>query len=299
MNKRLCLFALCLSLTVFLYAQKTADEIEALLGTKAVTYAQAARFVLEASDVTIMADPAEAFQYAAERSWLPKKAAADQAARFDGIALLIMRSFDIKGGIWYSFAKSPHTAYRELAYLDIIQGRIDPSMAVSGDNLLYIVNRVLFLREEAERKRPMSAHEKLAAVINTQIEENHIANVRASVTKEGVTINISNIQFLPDSDVLTEAEKMRIREIAQILAVIPGRRILIAGHTALAGGDIDRFAMSLERARSVAVYLVSLGARRPGDITTVGYGADRPVADNSTPEGMAANRRVEITILDN
>jgi hypothetical protein len=46
--------------------------------------------------------------------------------------------------------------------------------------------------------------EEPAAVINTQIEESQIIGVRASVTSESVTINISGIQFLPDSDVLTE-----------------------------------------------------------------------------------------------
>jgi hypothetical protein len=110
-------------LPAFLAAQTAADEIETLLGTKAVSYAHAARFVLEASDVTVTADPAEAFHYAAERNWLPKKASAGQAARLDGIALLIVQSFGIKGGIWYSFVKSPHFAYRELAYQDILPGK--------------------------------------------------------------------------------------------------------------------------------------------------------------------------------
>jgi hypothetical protein len=150
MHKRWRLLLLCcfFAFPAFLFAQTAADEIEALLGTRAVTYAQAARFVLEAADVTVIADPAEAFQYAAERNWLPKQASADQAARLDGISLLVMHSFGIKGGIWFSLVKSPHFAYRELAYQDIIQGRLDPAMAVSGDNLLYIVNRVLSQREE-------------------------------------------------------------------------------------------------------------------------------------------------------
>ena len=90
-----------------------------------------------------------------------------------------------------------------------------------------------------------------------------------------------------------------LHEVAQILASIPGRKIQVAGHTALTGDDSGNFALSLERAQSVAVYLVSLGVRRPGEITTVGYGSDRPIADNATAEGMAINRRVEITILEN
>ena len=127
---------------------QTADEIETLLATGAVTYGRAARFVLEAADVTVTADPGQAFQYAAGQNWLPKKASANDAARLDGIALLVMRSFDVKGGMFYSVTKNPHYAYRELAYKKVIFGWIDPAAAVSGDDLLYIVNRIIARQEK-------------------------------------------------------------------------------------------------------------------------------------------------------
>jgi outer membrane protein OmpA-like peptidoglycan-associated protein len=41
-----------------------------------------------------------------------------------------------------------------------------------------------------------------------------------------------------------------------------------------------------------------MGARKANEIVVVGYGSDRPIASNSTPEGMALNRRVEITLLE-
>ena len=140
--------ALLLLLPAFLAAQTTADEIEMLLDSSAITWAQAARFILEASDTSVISDPQEAFNYAAQRNWLPKKASIEQDARLDGIALLLMNSFDLKGGIWYSLTKSAHSAYRELVYHGVIMGRVDPTMAVNGDNFLYIVNRVLSLRDE-------------------------------------------------------------------------------------------------------------------------------------------------------
>ncbi|MCL2193083.1 MAG: OmpA family protein, partial [Treponema sp.] len=57
--------------------------------------------------------------------------------------------------------------------------------------------------------------------------------------------------------------------------------------------------VSTERAQAVADHLVYLGVREAHEISIAGYGADRPVADNDTQEGMAANRRVEIIILGN
>jgi len=130
----------------FLRAQ-THEEMEKLLESQAVTYAQAARFALEASEAAVIQDTEEAFRFALERKWLPAGAAPDSPARLDGISLLITRSFNIKGGIIYSLVRSPHYAYRELIYLNIIQGRTDPHMAVSGSQLLVMIGRALTVLE--------------------------------------------------------------------------------------------------------------------------------------------------------
>jgi outer membrane protein OmpA-like peptidoglycan-associated protein len=86
--------------------------------------------------------------------------------------------------------------------------------------------------------------------------------------------------------------------IAVILTKYPSRNILIGGHTALAGTGEGRLQVSTQRAQAVADFLVYLDSRGPDEITVQGYGAERPLADNSTAEGQALNRRVEITILD-
>jgi hypothetical protein len=133
---------LLIALPCLLFAQ-TADEIETLLNTNAVTYAQAARFVLEAADIAAITDRVEAFQYAKEQNLLPQKAEPDAAATLENISYVLMKSFNIKGGIMYTIAKNPHYAYRELAYLNVIQNRSDPSVFVSGEQLLYYINRIL------------------------------------------------------------------------------------------------------------------------------------------------------------
>jgi outer membrane protein OmpA-like peptidoglycan-associated protein len=57
--------------------------------------------------------------------------------------------------------------------------------------------------------------------------------------------------------------------------------------------------LSIDRARTVADYLLSKNVRSADRIVIRGYGAEAPIADNSTEEGMRRNRRVEITILEN
>jgi hypothetical protein len=146
-----------------LYAQSTAQEMEALLAKNELTYAEATHFILRAADRLAAMDEEEAFWFAAKQGWLPKSVSPGDSARLDGLALLIMNSFDMQGGVMYSITKSPHYAFRELQYRDIIQGRADRYMKVPGDLLLFIVGRVLTESEEAEERAAVYALERQAA----------------------------------------------------------------------------------------------------------------------------------------
>jgi hypothetical protein len=120
--------------------------MDALLDGGAVSYGTAARFILEAAGVLPEgAGPAaeRAFAAARDKGWLPKKAAPGTPAKLEGIALLVMGAFRIKGGIGYTLFHSPHYAYRDMVYRKIIQGRSDPSLNLSGERLLRIIARVL------------------------------------------------------------------------------------------------------------------------------------------------------------
>jgi len=315
---RIFLITIILFLTsaAFLSAQ-TADEIETLLNTRAVTYGQAARFVLEASDALVTGSHEEAFRYAVQQNWLPANSSSGDPARFDQISLLLMRSFNMNGGLMYTLTKSSHHAYRELVYRNVIQTRSDPAMIVSGEELLFIVGRLLSMlgteetaparaqetQEAAEQPVEIEVvedgddQERLLREINARLAEAEIENINARITEQGIMISLPNIQFVADSAELTQEGKNRLEEAAGILRNVSERYILVAGHAALAGTTADQMYTSLERARAAAAYLISTGVRRADEIIIRGYGASRPLADNSTQEGMAQNRRVEITIL--
>ncbi len=74
--------------------------------------------------------------------------------------------------------------------------------------------------------------------------------------------------------------------------------VIIAGHTAEVAydkTDIDR-SLSTDRANVVLRYLEEKDVISPAKYLAIGYGLYSPIADNSTPEGRAKNRRVEIYI---
>ena len=74
------------------------------------------------------------------------------------------------------------------------------------------------------------------------------------------------------------------------------KSISITGHTDSIGTRAYNQVLSEKRAQSVASFLISKGVN-PALISTAGAGEDQPVADNSTPEGRAKNRRAVIDII--
>jgi len=131
-----CFLLLC---PAFLHAQ-TAAELEEILNVPSVSYGQAAQFVVGAVDGYA---GSYAFNQAAERGWLPKGAEWDDSVTMGGLSFLIMRAFDIKGGMMYTILPGPRYAFRSMVARSLIQGNSDPSMSVSGERFLQILGNVL------------------------------------------------------------------------------------------------------------------------------------------------------------
>jgi chemotaxis protein MotB len=103
------------------------------------------------------------------------------------------------------------------------------------------------------------------------------------------------------TDVKTEG-KAALAKVAQVLATMPDRNFLVAGHT----DDVpirtelfpSNWELSTRRAVQVVHYLISQGMR-PKVLAAAGYGEFDPIAVNDTPEHRAKNRRIEIVLQPN
>ena len=71
---------------------------------------------------------------------------------------------------------------------------------------------------------------------------------------------------------------------------------VIAGHTDNAGSETYNYDLGKKRAEAVSRYLILQKKVDPMRVTPVSYGESTPVADNSSPQGRAKNRRVEILV---
>jgi len=142
--------------------------------------------------------------------------------------------------------------------------------------------------------------EKLVDEIKKEIDRLKIPDVDVRVVNDGISLTLENIQFYADSAKMLPGEQGKLERIAAILKRYPDRDIVISGHTALGSGSREvHIELSQERARAVADYFLANKVRTADRMVIRGYGADMPIADNKTEEGMRKNRRVEITILEN
>lgn len=117
-----------------------------------------------------------------------------------------------------------------------------------------------------------------------------------SETARGLVVTLGSGVFASGQSGLTAQARAEVGRIAVVLQEFPDREIVVEGHTDAVGEEAANQALSERRAEAVRAALIAEGLS-PRRITALGFGESRPAADNDTPAGRAANRRVEIVVL--
>ncbi len=115
-------------------------------------------------------------------------------------------------------------------------------------------------------------------------------------TENGLLVQMNgDILFDSGSAILKPEAIDQISKVGDILAKYSDDRVRIEGHTDSTGTKVKNEELSLRRADAVKAVLTGRGVQEK-QITALGMGQTRPVADNATPAGRAKNRRVELHI---
>ena len=101
------------------------------------------------------------------------------------------------------------------------------------------------------------------------------------------------INFKTGSNKLTNASYATLDDIVALLRQIPSANLEVQGHTDKTGSDKINLKLSQARAQTVVDYFVKKGIDSKR-VRAIGYGSERPIADNATKEGRDQNRRVEL-----
>lgn len=108
-------------------------------------------------------------------------------------------------------------------------------------------------------------------------------------------LETSKIVFNPGSAELADDAIEVLDAVAATIAGYSDQVVEISGHTDTSGDSVINLELSKKRAIAVRDYLVSKGLAS-AQLRPIGYGESNPVADNSTPAGRAANRRIEFNL---
>ena len=150
-------------------------------------------------------------------------------------------------------------------------------------------------RQQADQNAALSEQKAAASEAKAKEANDALMKLAAKDEARGMVITLSgSVLFRSNDSTLMPAAQTRLDQVADAL-VAKGNDVVVEGYTDSKGSQSKNMDLSQRRADSVRTYLVSRGF--PSEkIQARGMGPDRPVADNTSAEGRANNRRVEIII---
>jgi len=132
-----------------------------------------------------------------------------------------------------------------------------------------------------------AVRERLRAQLNSVLA--------TSESARGLIVNMSDVLFDTGRYTLKPNTQISLAKVAGILQAYPGLKLQVEGYTDSVGSDQYNQKLSENRADAVRDFLVTQGVQTE-NITATGYGKAKPVADNSTVQGRAQNRRVNLVV---
>ena len=198
------------------------------------------------------------------------------------------------------------TAVGKLRGRDLLQAKLDEAKA----NLAEVLNENQKDKDQiAALQTQLAALEKekeTAAQMSKSLEDEMRADLESkdvtiSKLQGKLTVNIlDRVMFDSGEAVLKPAGESVLRKVAALLAAHPTLKIHVIGHTdnvPIRARFASNWELSTARALAAVHFLTETAGVDPRRVGAVGYGEFRPIADNSTADGRAKNRRIAITIL--
>jgi OmpA-OmpF porin, OOP family len=151
-------------------------------------------------------------------------------------------------------------------------------------------------REQEEVKRNLAAEREFNERFNEV--QAFFRPEEAEVYKQGgqLVIRMRGIQFPVGAATLTPENYVLLSKVQRAIQAFDQPTVIIEGHTDSTGSAQTNKELSQKRAEAVKTYLVANRTLPEDLIRAAGYGPDRPLSPNTTPEGRAINRRIDVLI---
>jgi len=235
---------------------------------------------------------------AAEKARLKKMAAMTAAqrdsiarkAREDSLALAASLAAKAEKARQDSIAMAEGSAEREAQLRAEAEGREAQLRAQSAANEAQ-------LRAEAERKRVADSAALAEANKRLQEEKAKRSEAEQMLLSTGMIV-LDAVYFQSGKTDISRNSEPYLRVIAKMLAKYPKLKIEVGGHTDNLGNPQNNTILSQKRAEAVFMFMHSVEPSLAQMLSAKGYGPNVPKADNATPQGREANRRVELKVLN-
>ncbi|PKA84197.1 outer membrane protein OmpA-like peptidoglycan-associated protein [Ulvibacter sp. MAR_2010_11] len=132
--------------------------------------------------------------------------------------------------------------------------------------------------------------------------EEEIPGAQVERVDDGIVITFdenSGVHFDTAKYNINAASQATLDKLTGVLREYPDTNVLVVGHTDSVGSDESNMVLSKNRAMAVTNYFTGTKGLSAGRFTTNWFGEQSPVGDNSTVEGRAQNRRVNVVIVPN
>lgn len=131
--------------------------------------------------------------------------------------------------------------------------------------------------------------------------EEEIPGAQVERVDDGIVVTFdenSGVYFDTEKYNINSASQATLNKLANVFKEYPDTNILVVGHTDSSGSEDYNMTLSKNRANAVTNYLTAKGLNS-SRFTTNWFGESQPMHDNSTAEGRAKNRRVNVAIVPN
>ncbi len=214
----------------------------------------------------------------------------DQVAEFDtGREPVVQKLLDTIQEMQDSLASYQQQIEQKNQEIASLSGRIAELEDQLGD----------IARQKSALSEAIAAQAKLKQKFATI--EHMFSREEALVLRKGndIIIRLVGLNFDVGKATINPRYFALLTRVQEAIRVFPDSRIIIEGHTDSFGSDKMNMKLSQSRAEAVRAYILANMNLDPSRVEAIGFGENRPIANNETPEGRAKNRRIDIVIKPN
>lgn len=240
----------------------------------------------------------DSFKTAKQSILLAKNKIAESAHSKDGYQSIVNRAnedtimlYDVMSVIGKNGTSTPESAAIKIVKQERKLGRMKTDMKVLAGVVGAQKTAIT-----AQQVAILSQADKIAFQEAMDNVRNNFSSKEAEVYQQGnsLVIRLKKINFKVGKANIPEDSKNLLTKVSTIVKNIDPSKVVVQGHTDSTGSKAINEKLSENRAQNVADYLKNNGIEV--DINSVGFGPNKPLADNQTSQGRALNRRVDVVV---